>query len=272
MSMLTVAIALGAFMLHQRTRRRAERAVLAETQAAKEAAEEADRVKTRFLGVASHDIRTPLGNIVYLAGELRRSLPAAPRGEFLDTITAEAQRVLSLVEELLTIAALETGKLELHHAPLDLADVTRAAIDTLRWQATAKRQILELAPAPVGTGAIVGDAARLHQVVTNLVTNAIKFSPPNAMVAVSLTRAGNTLTLAVRDEGPGLSPENIAKLFAPFERLASHPTAGESSHGLGLSIAHEIVRLHGGTIRVESLPGTGATFFVELPALASTSA
>jgi signal transduction histidine kinase len=266
MSLLALAVALGAFVLHQRTRLHAERRVLAETQAAKEAAEEADRVKTRFLGVATHDIRAPLGNIVTLAGLLRKEPAAVARGESLDIISSEAQRVLSLVEELLTVAALETGKLELHRAPIDLTAVAQAAVDTLRWQAGAKRQELELHRDPSGSTRLVADAARLHQVVTNLVSNAIKFSPLGKTITVSLSHTDSHVTLAVRDEGPGVSAADTAKLFAPFERLSTHPTAGELSHGLGLSIAHEIVRLHGGKIRVESQPGAGATFFVELPA------
>jgi signal transduction histidine kinase len=252
---------------------RAERRVHAETQAAKEAAEEADRVKTRFLGIATHDIRAPLGNIVNLAGLLRKAVPSAEHAEDLDALTSEAQRVLCLVEELLTISALETGKLALHRMPMEFSETVRSAIDSLRWQATAKRQTIAFQSATAGTATLLGDAQRLHQVVTNLVTNAIKFSPPGAVITVSLARTSEALMLAVRDAGPGLSPDDAAKLFHPFERLSTHPTAGESSHGLGLSIAHEIVRLHGGSIRVESQPGAGATFIVDLPlAKSETSA
>jgi signal transduction histidine kinase len=265
MGILAGAVGLGAFFLHQRTRLRAERRLHAETQAAKEAAEEADRVKTRFLGIATHDIRAPLGHIVTLAGDLRKTAPSAEHAEDLDALASEAQRVLCLVEELLTLSALETGGLSLHRAPLELAEVTHAAIDALRWQATAKRQTIGFQSPPPGTTTLTGDAQRLHQVVTNLVSNAIKFSPPGSAIAVSFTRGESTLTLAVRDAGPGLSPEDAAKLFQPFGRLSAHPTAGESSHGLGLSIAHEIVRLHGGAIRVESQPGAGATFLIDLP-------
>ncbi len=266
MGLVAGAVALGAFVQLQRTQLRAERRVFAETKVAKEAAEEADRMKTRFLGIATHDIRTPLGNIVNLATELRTDPRSAERAEYVDVITSEAQRVLCLVEELLTIAALETGKLELHPAPMDFAEVVHAAVGTLRWQANAKRQIiLFLPPAPNST-VMTGDAHRLHQVVTNLVSNAIKFSPPGKTITLALTRTESTLTLTVHDEGPGLSQADAARLFTPFATLSAHPTAGESSHGLGLSIAHEIVRLHGGTIRVESQPGEGAMFIAEFPA------
>jgi signal transduction histidine kinase len=115
---------------------------------------------------------------------------------------------------------------------------------------------------------MVGDADRLYQVVANLVSNAIKFTPPGRTVDVAVTGEGGRVILTVRDEGPGMSPEVQARLFTPFTRLAARPTGGEFSHGLGLSISHEIVGLHGGRIRVQSAPGAGSTFIVELPAAA----
>ena len=268
---LALAVALAAIIVLQRTRLRAERRILAETQAARAAAEEADRVKTRFLGVASHDIRAPLGNIAMLADSLRQPpTDAADHRERVGLIGAETQRVLSLVEDLVTVAALETGKLELRPAPLDLWEVVLAATGSLRWQAEAKRQRLVLEPASSGHAVLTGDAARLHQVVTNLVANlvanALKFSPPDTAITVALARTASHVALSVRDHGPGLSEADIAQLFTPFQRLAAQPGAGATSHGLGLSIVHEIVRLHGGTIRVESTLGAGATFLVELPA------
>ncbi len=265
-SLLSLAVALGAVIMLQRVRLRAERRVLDETRIAKESAEEADRVKTRFLGIASHDIRGPLGNIANLTAELRRTQSTgAARTEYLDLIGSEAQRVLCLVEDLVTTSALESGKLELRLAPMDLDATTRDAIESLRWQANAKRQTIEYAAVTEGTGRVTGDGARLHQVVANILSNAIKFSPPGEVISVALTRTDAQIELAVRDRGAGIEPEDVPRLFAPFQRLATHPTAGESSHGLGLSIAQEIVRRHGGTIRVESQPGAGATFIIALP-------
>jgi len=259
-------LAVGAIISRQRLKLRTERLVLEEARAAQRAAEEADRVKTRFLGVASHDIRGPLGNIVSLAGTLREApTDREALAEHCDLIGSEAQRVMSLVEDLITTAALESGKLELRIAPLDLVELTRTVIAGLRWQADAKRQDIAFAAPLPGAGRLEGDAARLEQVVANLLSNAIKFSPPGQTIAVALTRTDEHVALAVRDQGAGIAVEEIARLFAPFARLATRPTAGESSHGLGLSIAQEIVRLHGGRIRVESQPGAGATFVAELP-------
>lgn len=259
--------ALGAVISRQRLKLRSDERILAETRAAKEAAEEADRVKTRFLGIASHDIRGPLGNIVNLTSTLRHDPPdTEARNDHLDLINSEAQRVFSLVEDLITIAALETGRLELRPAALDLAAVTRDAINTLRWQADAKRQKIDFAPNSPEAGWMTGDAARLNQVVTNLLSNAIKFSPPGSRIGIELTRAAGHVLLVVRDQGAGISASDAERLFAPFGRLATHPTAGESSHGLGLSIAQEIVQRHGGKITVKSTPGEGSAFTVELPA------
>lgn len=265
-SLFSLTIALGAVIALQRVRLRAERRILEQARSARDLAEEADRIKTRFLGIASHDIRAPLGNIVNLTADLRTTKADSELiAERCDLIGSEAQRVISLVEDLITTAALETGKLELRPAPMDLRETTRQAIESLHWQAEAKRQRIEFPEPALGVGRIVGDAARLHQVVANLLGNAIKFSPPGETISVSLERRASALELAVRDRGAGIAEKDIPRLFAPFQRLATHPTAGESSHGLGLSIAQEIVRRHGGQILVTSQPGAGSVFVVSLP-------
>jgi signal transduction histidine kinase len=265
LSLISLATALGAIVMIQRVRLRAERRVLEETRVAKDAAEEADRIKTRFLGIASHDIRGPLGNILNLTSEVRTGTRADTRTEHCDLIGSEAQRVLCLVEDLITTAALEAGKLEVRPAPMDLDAAAREVIESLRWQVNAKRQTIDYPPPAPGAGRINGDSARLHQVIANLLSNAIKFSPPGETISLLLARNATAVELSIRDRGAGIEPKDIPRLFAPFERLATHPTAGESSHGLGLSIAQEIVRRHGGTIRVESQPGEGATFVLSLP-------
>ncbi len=265
LSLLSLATALGAIIMLQRVRLRAERRILQETRVAKEAAEEADRVKTRFLGIASHDIRGPLGNIVNLTAHLRTDTGGAPQVEHLDLIGSEAQRVICLVEDLITTAALEAGKLEVKLAPMDLDATVRDVIESLQWQARAKRQTIDYPlPAP-GAGRLNGDNPRLHQVIANLLSNAIKFSPPGETISVALRREAAAVELTLRDRGAGIEEKDVARLFAPFARLSTHPTAGESSHGLGLSIAQEIVRHHGGLIRVESQPGEGSVFIVSLP-------
>ncbi len=259
--------ALGAVVFAQRARLRAEHRVHTETRSAKERAEEADRLKTRFLGIASHDIRGPVGNILNLAEGLRAAATSSPEARRdLDLMVGECERVLALLEDLLTHSALESRQLKLQATPIDLVTVVRAVMASVGWRAAAKHQTLALRDSAPGAGQITGDADRLYQVAANLIGNAIKFTPAGKSVAVAVTRTGSTVTLAVRDEGPGMSADVQARLFAPFTRLSARATGGEFSHGLGLSIAYEIVRLHAGRIRVESIPGGGTTFSVDLPA------
>jgi signal transduction histidine kinase len=266
------AITLGALASRHRATARANRRILEQAHAAQRTAEEADRVKTRFLGIASNDIRGPLGNIINLTASLRTDTPAPElQAECCDMIGSEAQRVICLVDDLMVTAALEAQRLDLHLAPMDFGSVVSAIIARLRTQAEAKRQTLVFPQPAPGAGATIGDAARLELVVANVLSNAIKFSPPGETIAVSLVRCDRLVVLTVRDRGAGISEDDIPRLFAPFERIATHPTAAESSHGLGLSIAQEIVRRHGGRIRVESKPGDGTTFLIELPADAESS-
>ncbi|MEY2879617.1 MAG: hypothetical protein RLZZ15_1997 [Verrucomicrobiota bacterium] len=259
-------VALAALYSRHRVKLAAERRVLEQMRAARDAATEADRIKTRFLGIASHDIRTPLDNIVALVADVRADGLVPPEAaERLDWIAAEAQRVAGLAQDLLNATALEVGRLELRRTHLDLAPIVHAAVDEHRRFAIAKRIPLTLTAPPIGEAMLHADGPRLRQVAANLVSNAVKFTPPGKSVHVTLRREAAAITFAVRDEGPGLGPDELARLFTPYARLAAAPTAGESSHGLGLSIAHEIVQLHGGRITVESLPGEGATFVVTLP-------
>ena len=155
---------------------------------------------------------------------------------------------------------------------LAFEEVVRATLGRLEATAANKEQKL-LFNAPSGDPAMAqGDAARLMQIVRNLVSNALKYSPRRSTVHVSLKRHDGLILLAVQDEGPGIPAEHMPHLFRPFSRLATKTTGGESSHGLGLSIAHDLVKLHGGRIVVDSPPGRGATFTIELPALVKTTA
>jgi signal transduction histidine kinase len=131
--------------------------------------------------------------------------------------------------------------------------------------AANKAQSLRFTPEAEGTCIVEGDEARLRDSIDNLVTNAIKYSPPGKPILIAVRRQNDQVTVSVTDEGPGLTPEDRSKLFRKFQRLSPQPTAGESSTGLGLSVTKEIIEMHGGTIRVESEPGKGSTFTIELP-------
>lgn len=259
------AVALAALISRQRIKRRAAQRVLAEATAARQAAEHADALKTRLVGMVSHDIRGPIGNILAMGEELRDD-PAAPRGDTrVQVIVHEARHVLGLAGDLLDSAALEAGRLQLQSAPVDLAQVAQTALDRVALRAEAKGQTLRLLP-PAGPDSVIqGDRDRLIQATTNLVSNAVKYSPRHSTIQLSVARRPGRVCLAVQDEGPGIPPESVPLLFRPFSRLPSQATGGESSHGLGLSIAHELVRLHGGEILVEPAPTRGSIFTISLP-------
>ncbi|HLP24236.1 MAG TPA: HAMP domain-containing sensor histidine kinase [Acidobacteriota bacterium] len=187
------------------------------------------------------------------------------------TTIADAIRALPFNNgQALDAAALEVGRLELHRTPVDLAEIVRATLGQLESAARAKAQTLDFAAGSRDDGVLEGDAGRLAQVVTNLVSNAIKYSPRGAPITVGLERAATTVRITVRDRGPGVAPAELPHLFKPFSRLSARPTAGESTVGLGLSLAHDLVRLHGGTISVACPPEGGSVFTVELPIRASS--
>jgi len=255
-----------AFTSRIRTQHRIAQRVLAETRAAKEAAEQADALKSRLVGMVSHDIRGPLHNVLHFVEEARQERTPAALAATLDLVASETQRVAALAQDLLDAAALEVGRLELHRTPVDLAEIVRATLGQLELAARAKDQTLVFDAGRRDDGVLEGDAARLAQIVTNLVSNAVKYSPRGAPIRLALERTAQAVRLHVRDRGPGIPAAELPRLFQPFSRLSVQPTAGESTVGLGLSLAHDLVRLHGGTLTVSCPPDGGSVFTVELPA------
>ena len=249
---------LGAIIWLQRARLRAERR-------ARDAAEQATALKTRLLGMVSHDIRGPISGMLQLVeevGGLNRSIATDER---FAVILTHGRQVLRLAEDLLDAAALEAGQLKLETAHGDLAAIVHTSLGPLYPAARRKNQILEYNTPPVPC-TLNCDPRRIAQVVANLVGNAIKFSPRNSTIRVALESRPGLARIMVSDQGPGIAHDKLASLFVPFTRLTARPTGGESSHGLGLSIAHDLVQLHRGRITVDSNPDQGTTFTVELPA------
>ncbi|MBI5422753.1 MAG: tetratricopeptide repeat protein [Opitutae bacterium] len=262
-------IAAFALLSRHRIQRRAEERILAETRTAKETAERADSLKTRLVAMVSHDIRGPLHNILHFAEEARREPDPRATAPHLDFIVSETQRVASLAQDLLDVTALESGALSIDRRPADLTEIVRATLGQLEPTARAKGQTLVFAPPGRDDGVLHADAGRLGQVVANLVSNAIKYSPRDSTISLALERTAHAIRLFVRDRGPGIPEAERAALFQPFSRLSARPTGGESSHGLGLSLARDLVRLHGGTIDVHCPPEGGSVFTVELPVAAT---
>jgi signal transduction histidine kinase len=229
----------------------------------------ANRAKDEFLAILSHELRTPLMPILTWASLLReRALDAATVERGLAAIERNAKLQTRIVEDLLDVSRAITGKLRLTIQPVALDAVIRGAIDSLRPAADAKGIALDAPPAPEA-GFVSGDADRLQQVVWNLLANAIKFTPRGGRVEVRVARAGDHVRLTVRDDGAGIDPALLPRLFERFWQADSSSTRAHGGLGLGLAVVRHLVELHGGTVRADSGgAGQGATFTVMLPAMA----
>lgn len=245
----------------------AERAqLLAREQAARAAAETANRAKDEFLAMVSHDLRNPIHAILSYAQLLRtRKVNEAIVNRGLETIERSAQLQAQIIEDLLDIARITSGKLRLNIHPIDLVSVISAAIDTMRLVAQAKAIQISSVLDPTAKG-VPGDANRLQQVILNLLSNAIKFTPEGGRVQVLLELVNGYAQVTVSDTGCGISAEFLPYAFDRFRQADG--TTKQGGLGLGLAIARHVVELHGGNIHVES-PGVGqgATFTVKLPLL-----
>ena len=260
-------VLLGAIILLQRTRLKAERRLLAATEHARERAEAAERLKSRLLQIASHDLKVPLSALNATAMLIGRDPhdPAAVR-RLADGIQADTARMRGLVRDFLEAAAMEDGNLQLHAAEHDLGEIARGAVVSLEPVARGKNQRLLFQPASVDLPRVNADGERLRQVFDNLIGNALKFTPPGGEIVVTLGETAGWVFAEVRDSGPGLGPADFARIFAPYQRLSAQPTGvGEDSTGLGLFIARELLTLQGGRLEVQSQPGQGAVFRVSLP-------
>ncbi len=230
----------------------------------------ADRAKDEFLAVLSHELRAPLMPILNWSILLRAGkLDAATTKHALEAIERSARAQARMVEDLLDVSRAIRGKLRLNVQPMALEPVVQAAIDSVRAAAEAKGIVLEATMLPEA-GALSGDPERLQQVVWNLASNAIKFTPRGGRVEVRVARVGEDLRLTVSDDGRGIKPALLPRLFERFWQADSSITRGEGGLGLGLAVVRHLVELHGGTVSAESGgEGCGATFTVTLPRLSS---
>ncbi len=223
--------------------------------------------KNRFLGIAAHDLRSPLGVILtysaFLEDEAAEVLDSEQR-EFVSVIRSTSQFMLTLIDDILDVSQIEAGKLNLDLQLTDLVAVLRRNLGLNRVLAARKHIQLCFQPA-VETLQVTIDAAKIEQILNNLIGNAIKFSPAHTQVDVRLGDSGDSVTIEVEDQGPGIPPAELPKLFKPFSRTAVRPTAGEKSTGLGLAIVRRIAEGHGGAVGVESEVGRGSRFILSLP-------
>ncbi|MEH1901917.1 MAG: AAA family ATPase [Nostoc sp.] len=239
---------------------------------ARSAAESANRIKDEFLAVLSHELRTPLNPILGWAKLMRsRKLDQATSDRALETIERNAKLQTQLIEDLLDVSRILQGKLNLNFEQINLVSVIVAAIETVRLSGEAKsiqiQTILES-----GVGPVLGDANRLQQVIWNILSNAIKFTPSGGQVKIKLEQVGPQLQICVTDTGKGIAPEFLPYVFDYFRQADGATTRKFGGLGLGLAIVHHLVELHGGTVQAESLgEGKGATFTVRLPCLQDES-
>jgi signal transduction histidine kinase/ActR/RegA family two-component response regulator len=243
--------------------------LLVREQAARQEAEAASRLKDEFLAILSHELRTPLSVILGWADLLRTGgLDKATFTEAIETIERHAELQLQLVEELLDVSRIITGKLQLKVHPVDLVPVIEAAIAAIRLAAKAKAIRLESMLDPE-VGPVLGDADRLQQVLWNLLSNAIKFTPREGRVEIRLERTDSSAQITVSDTGQGITAEFLPYVFERFRQADSTSTRVHSGLGLGMAIVRHLVELHGGKVYAASAgEGQGATFTVKLPLLA----
>ena len=225
-----------------------------------------NREKNEFMGIAAHDLKNPLGAIRGYAEMIEEDAGELPPDEiaaYAGKIKSSANLMFDLVSNLLDVNRIERGQMQATLSPCDVWECAARSAENFRARAEAKRIELLLdggRPAPARA-----DAGQLAQVLDNLISNAIKYSPPGKRVFVRSWEQDGRVRVEVRDEGPGLTPEDHQRLFTTFARLSAKPTAGEHSTGLGLAIVKRLVEQMQGRVWCESQAGRGAAFIIELP-------
>jgi PAS domain S-box-containing protein len=228
---------------------------------------ELDRMKTEFVSQVSHELRTPLTAIKGFtdllldgdAGEVNEE-----QTEYLQIVKQNVERLVALINDLLDVSRIESGRITLKLDSIDLRAIVEMVVATMRPLLEQKQQSLTVQMGPDLPHAR-GDHDRILQVVTNLVSNAYKYTPAGGAICVEASHSGDRVQIAVRDTGIGIAAEDIPRLFTRFFRVDSSLTREIGGTGLGLSIVKSIVELHGGSVAVQSAPGSGSTFSFDLP-------
>ncbi|HJX29261.1 MAG TPA: response regulator [Thermoanaerobaculia bacterium] len=244
-----------------------KRQLLESERAARTEAERASRLKDDFLATVSHELRTPLNAILGWAHILTQGQESRPEvsGQGLDAILRNARAQAHLIEDLLDMSRIVSGKIRLNLQAVDLCEIIASAVGTITPAAKAKEIRLECIPID-RSPAVQGDPDRLQQILLNLLSNAVKFTPPGGRVSVSIEIGDAWAEIVVRDTGQGITPQFMPHVFDPFRQADSSTTRRHGGLGLGLAVANHLVELHGGRILVESPgEGLGSTFTIRLP-------
>jgi PAS domain S-box-containing protein len=261
----SVGFQIGQF--HERKRAEEKLAhLLVRERAARADAEKANRLKDEFLATLSHELRTPLNAVIGWSRMLRSGrLDPESSLHAMEVIERNAWAQKQIIEDILDVSRVITGKLQLHLAPVDLVAVVKAALDAVRPALEAK-DISVKTHYQEGLRIIAGDADRLQQVVWNLLSNASKFTPPGGTVGIRVKQDETYATVEISDTGPGIEPEFLPHVFERFRQADGSTTRTHGGLGLGLAIVRHLVELHGGLIGVENVAsGSGAVFTVQLP-------
>ncbi|GAB4477286.1 MAG: hybrid sensor histidine kinase/response regulator [Anaerolineae bacterium] len=223
-------------------------------------------MKDKFLQIAAHDLRNPLNNIFFGIQMLERFLDidSPDIAAVLQTMHDSSGMMQSIISDFLDLGAIQAGQVRLNLDELDFNEMARTVVRQFSQYAIGKQVKLRI-QVDEAMPPVIGDASRLSQVTANLVSNAIKFSPPGSRVVVRTRLQDGRAYLEVADNGPGIPAEEMPHLFREFARLSNQPTGGEKSSGVGLSIARRLVEMHEGRIGCKSKPGTGSLFWFYVP-------
>ncbi|ACL66470.1 histidine kinase [Anaeromyxobacter dehalogenans 2CP-1] len=223
--------------------------------------------RDQFLAMLGHELRNPLGAIVLALDVIDRRGAAEPRQ--LDVVRRQSRQLSRLVDDLLDVSRVTSGKIALHNRPVDLAGLVIRAVEAMQPSAAAAGVSLRAEVAP-GEVPLVGDPVRLEQVVANLVGNALKYNRPGGHVVVALEASGDEAVLRVRDDGIGLAEHDLERVFDTFVQVDTGLDRARGGLGLGLTLVKTLVAMHGGQVRADSAgPGKGSTFTIRLPLAAS---
>ena len=230
-------------------------------------AEASSRAKTQFLAAMSHELRTPLNAIGGYAELIEMGLGGSvseQQRDYLGRIRASQQHLLRIINDLLNYGQIEAGKLTYERQPVLLFKVLDAIVTMMAVQAAPKHIALDVRDCS-GDLAAIGDRLKIEQIVLNLVSNAVKFTPPGGAVTLECSDEGDTTAIRVRDTGPGIPADSVEQIFEPFVQLGRSLSGGPDGAGLGLAISRDLARAMGGDLTVDSVPGRGSVFTLTLP-------